>query len=219
MLKRVKSQKASLSRQKPDRVVATVSASQKGRPKLVGYARVSSDDQTTALQRDALTAAGCAYIFEDSASGARTDRPALNEAIASLNPGDTLVVWKLDRLGRSLTHLVAVADQLRERDVYFRSVTEAIDTSTASGRLLYAVLGAVAQFERDVIVERTRAGMKAAKKRGVHVGRRVSLKPSQVEEARKMMEREHDPKTGSEVARLFGVGRATLYRHIGSLQK
>jgi DNA invertase Pin-like site-specific DNA recombinase len=138
--------------------------------------------------------------------------------MAALSPGDTLVVWKLDRLGGSLTHLVAVADQLRERDVYFKSVTEAIDTSTASGRLLYAVLGAVAQFERDVIVERTRAGMTAAKKRGVHVGRRHALKPSQIMEAAKMMGREDDPKTASEVARLFGVGRATLYREIAASQ-
>lgn len=137
-----------------------------------------------------------------------------DEALAALSPGDTLVVWKLDRLGRSLAHLVSVAESLRARDVHFRSLTEAIDTSTSSGRLLYSVLAAVAQFERDVIVERTRAGMKAAKKRGVHVGRRLALKPLQIEEAEKMLRRKNEPKSVSEVARILGVGRATLYRAI-----
>lgn len=144
----------------------TATVPQKGRaeipgPKTVGYARVSSGDQDAALQIDALTAAGVkpADLYTDEGwSGTRGDRPALEAAFAALAPGDTLAVWKLDRLGRSLLHLVGLAETLRERGVRFRSLTEAIDTSTASGRLLYAVLGAVAAFERDVLIERTRAG-------------------------------------------------------------
>jgi DNA invertase Pin-like site-specific DNA recombinase len=210
------SHKGPLTDNARDAVTARVEASQNRRPKVVGYARVSTDDQTAALQLDALRAAGCAQIFEDKASGARVDRPQLVEALLSLQPGDTLTVWKLDRLGRSLAHLVAIADELRERGVFLRSLTEAVDTATASGRLLYAVLGAVAQFERDVIVERTRAGMNSAKSRGVSLGRRRALRPSQIAEARKMLERGDDPMTVSDVARVFGVGRATVYRAVAA---
>jgi hypothetical protein len=119
-----------------------------GSPRLVGYARVSTDEQTTALQLDALRAAGCAVIHEDAASGALRSRPGLERAIADLAPGDTLVVWKLDRLGRSLRHLLESAEALRGRGVALRSLTEHIDTGTAAGQMLYSVLGAVAQFER-----------------------------------------------------------------------
>jgi len=149
-------------------------------PRLVGYARVSTDEQTTRLQLDALKAAGCERIFEDKESGALRSRPRLDRALAELNAGDTLVVWKLDRLGRSLRDLLDVAESLRERGVALRSLTEHIDTATAAGKMLYAVLGAVAQFERDVLRERTVAGMRAAKSRGEHIGRPAALKPSQV---------------------------------------
>jgi DNA invertase Pin-like site-specific DNA recombinase len=129
----------------------------------VGYARVSTDEQTTALQLDALRAAGCAVIHEDSASGALRSRPGLDLALADVGAGDTLVVWCLDRLNRSLWALLDVAETLRERGVALRSLTEHIDTGTAAGTMLYAVLGAVAQFERDVIRERTVSGLVAAK--------------------------------------------------------
>jgi hypothetical protein len=144
-------------------------------PRLVGYARISTDDQTTALQADALARAAVDVVFQEEASGANTARPVLAEALAALKSGDTLVVWRLDRLGRSLGHLIEVAGALRERGIFLRSLTEGFDTSTASGRLLYHVLGAVAEFEREVIKERTVAGMKAAKKRGTHVGRPQAL--------------------------------------------
>jgi len=135
-------------------------------PRLVGYARVSTDEQTTALQLDALRVAGCALIHEDSASGASRSRPGLGRALEDLRAGDTLVVWRLDRLGRSLRDLLDISEMLRERDVALRSLTDHIDTGTAAGRMLYAVLGAVAQFERDVLRERTVAGC-APRRNGV----------------------------------------------------
>ena len=135
------------------------------------------------LQADALTRAAVDVVFEEEASGANTARPVLAKTLAALRSGDTLVVWRLDRLGRSLGHLIEVATVLRERGVFLRSLTEGFDTSTASGRLLYHVLGAVAEFEREVIKERTVAGMKAAKKRGTHVGRPQALVGSRLAEA------------------------------------
>jgi len=140
-------------------------------PRLIGYARVSTDEQTTALQLDALRAAGCVAIHEESDSGASRSRPGLSRAIEDLRAGDTLIVWRLDRLGRSLRDLLDISELLRERDVALRSLIDHIDTDTAAGRVLYAVLGAVAQFERDVLRERTVAGMRAAKKRGEQIGR------------------------------------------------
>jgi len=175
----------------------------------VGYARVSTDAQTTALQRDALDAVRCTRIFEEKESGARRSRPQLDTAIAYLVRGDTLVVWKLDRLGRSLRDLLDVAEALRERGVALRSLTEHIDTSTAAGKMLYAVLGAVAQFERDVLRERTVAGIRAAQARGERIGRPPALTPSQVREARAMLNRGDSP---SHVARILRIGRSTLYR-------
>ncbi len=177
----------------------------------MGYARVSTDEQTTRLQRDALLAAGVKIVFEDKESGALRSRPRLDRALAELRAGDTLVVWKLDRLGRSLRNLLEVAETLRERGVALRSLTEHIDTASAAGKMLYAVLGAVAQFERDVLRERTVAGMRAAKSRGEHIGRPPALTSSQIREARKMLERGESP---SHVARVLRVGRSTLYRAI-----
>ncbi|MBC5801928.1 MAG: recombinase family protein, partial [Candidatus Eremiobacteraeota bacterium] len=159
----------------------------------MGYARVSTDEQTTALQLDALRAAGVDAVHEDSASGASRSRPGLARAIEDLRPGDTLVVWRLDRLGRSLRDLLDIAEMLRERDVALRSLTDHIDTGTAAGRMLYAVLGAVAQFERDVLRERTVAGLAAAKKRGEKLGRRPVLTPAQIREAKKMLGRGENP--------------------------
>jgi DNA invertase Pin-like site-specific DNA recombinase len=138
-------------------------------------------------------------------------RPGLTRALADLAPGDTLVVWRLDRLGRSLRDLLDISEMLRERGVALRSLTDHIDTATAAGRMLYAVLGAVAQFERDVLRERTVAGMRAAKSRGEHIGRPAALTPAQVREAKKMLDRGESP---NHVARILRVGRSTLYRAI-----
>jgi DNA invertase Pin-like site-specific DNA recombinase len=138
----------------------------------VGYARVSTFDQDPALQLDALTAAGCGKVFEDRASGARTDRPGLQKALDYAREGDVLIVWKLDRLGRSLPHLIETVSTLEKRAVGFRSLTEAIDTTTPGGRLVFHLFGALGQFERDLIRERTRAGLAAAEARGRNGGRK-----------------------------------------------
>jgi DNA invertase Pin-like site-specific DNA recombinase len=197
--------RARLTREDDSQVAETRS------PRLVGYARVSTDEQTTALQLDALRAAGCSVIHQDAASGALRSRPGLERAIADLAPGDTLVVWKLDRLGRSLRHLLDSAETLRERGAALRSLTEHIDTGTAAGQMLYSVLGAVAQFERDVLRERTVAGLAAAKRRGERLGRPFALTPAQIREAKKMLARGESP---NNVARVLRVGRSTLYRAI-----
>lgn len=151
----------------------------------IGYARVSTEEQNLALQMDALTHARCERIFcDEGISGIAVSRPALNKALAALQPGDVLVTWKLDRLGRSLAHLIDIIARLAARDVGFRSLSEAIDTTTASGRLLFHVMGALAEFERALISERTRAGMAAARARGVPIGRPQKLTKSQILAAR-----------------------------------
>lgn len=143
-----------------------------GTGRQIGYARVSTPEQCLDLQRDALTAAGCDRIFEDfGVTGAKAARPGLDQALTALEPGDCLVVWKLDRLGRSLRHLTETLQSLADRDIGFRSLQDAIDTTTAGGRLYFHIMAALAEFERDLISERTKAGMHAAKQRGVHVGR------------------------------------------------
>lgn len=176
---------------------------------LIGYARVSTEDQNLDLQRQALTAAGCEHIFEDQVSGAVAERPGLSQALKTVGAGDVLVVWKLDRLGRSLSHLIAVIQDLGDRGAGFRSLSENIDTTTAGGRLVFHMMGALAEFERALIGERTRAGIAAAKTRGVHVGRRKALTPAQISHARMLIERGESP---SVVARTLNVGRSTLYR-------
>ena len=139
---------------------------------LIGYARVSTAEQDTALQTDALRNAGCERVFEDTASGAKADRPGLADALAYLRDGDVLVVWRLDRLGRSLPHLIETVGKLEARGVGFRSLTENIDTTTPGGRLIFHVFGALGQFERDLIRERTKAGLTAAAARGRKGGRK-----------------------------------------------
>ncbi|WP_250667047.1 MULTISPECIES: recombinase family protein, partial [Escherichia] len=129
---------------------------------LIGYVRVSTNEQNTALQRNALESAGCELIFEDKASGKKAERPGLKKVLRMLSRGDTLVVWKLDRLGRSMRHLVVLVEELRDRGINFRSLTDSIDTSTPMGRFFFHVMGALAEMERELIVERTRAGLDAA---------------------------------------------------------
>ena len=192
-----------LARSDDSQVIETAS------PRLVGYARISTDDQTTALQADALERAAVAICYTEEASGSVATRPVLAKAMDALRAGDTLVVWRLDRLGRSLGHLIEIATTLRDRGIFLRSLSEGFDTSTASGRLLYHVLGAVAEFEREVIKERTVAGMKAAKKRGTHVGRPQALTGSRLTAARRML---HEGKSQTEVARILRVSRATIQR-------
>lgn len=144
---------------------------------LIGYARVSTDEQSVDLQIDALVRAGCERIFQDTGfSGALQSRPALDEALMRARSGDTLVTWRLDRLGRSLSHLISLVTDLEKRGIAFRSLSDAIDTSTASGRLQFHMMGALAEFERSLISERTKAGMAAAKVRGVQLGRPIKRK-------------------------------------------
>lgn len=146
---------------------------------LIGYARVSTDEQKMDLQLDALNGAGCAKVFSDTLSGARDDRPGLARAIGMLDAGDVLVVWKLDRLGRSLPHLVSVVGDLQARGVEFRSLQESIDTTTPGGRLVFHVFAALAQFERELVRERTKAGLQAARARGRCGGRKHKLDAAQ----------------------------------------
>lgn len=179
---------------------------------LVGYARVSTDGQDHALQLDALKAAGCERVFVETASGTRTDRPELARLIELVRQGDTVVIWRLDRLGRSLRHLIDIVEDLNQRDVALRSLSEAIDTMTASGRLLFHVLGAVGQMERDIIAERTRAGLRAAAARGRRGGRPPALDEGKVRAARAMLA--GGTMSAGEVARQLGVSPSTLYRHL-----
>ncbi len=142
-----------------------------------GYARVSTDDQKLDLQLDALTKAGCNAIFKDEGvSGAKTERPGLTAMLQNAQPGDTIIVWKLDRLGRSLMHLAKLAERFEREGIQLRSLSDAIDTSTSGGKFYFHMMCALAQFERDLISERTREGMKAARARGVRLGRPVSIR-------------------------------------------
>lgn len=178
---------------------------------LVGYARISTRDQSPALQRDALKAAGCGRIFEETASAARRDRPQLAAALDFIRVDDTLVVWRLDRLARSMRQLIETIEDLGERDIGFRSLTEAIDTTTAGGKLVFHVFGALAEFERSLISERTRAGLEAARARGRAGGRPPALKADDLAAARAMM---RDPDIPiREVARRVGVSPSTLYSY------
>ena len=179
---------------------------------LVGYARVSTRDQTVALQLDALTAAGCVRVFEETASGAQRDRPQLAAALDWMRAGDTLVVWKLDRLARSTKQLIETVEGLARRGIGFRCVTQDIDTTTAGGRLVFTIFSAIAEFEREIIQERTRAGLDAARARGRSGGRPPTLKPRDLKEARALLA---DPEiTVEQVAARLKVSASTLYRHL-----
>jgi len=181
---------------------------------LIGYARVSTQDQTADLQRDALEAAGCERIFVEQASGSCRDRPQLRAALdyARERAGDVLVVWRLDRLARSLGQLIETVEGLEQRGIGFRSLTEAIDTTSAGGRLIFHVFGAMAEFERGVIRERTYAGLAAARARGRVGGRPAALGEKDLIAARALL---RDPAISVEsIARRLGVAASTLYRHL-----
>ena len=179
---------------------------------LVGYARVSTIDQNPELQLDALTAAGCEKVFVEKASGAQRDRPELIAALAYARKGDTIVVWKLDRLARSMRQLIETIEGLEGRGIGFRSLTEAIDTTTAGGKLVFHIFGALAEFERGLIRERTSAGLAAALARGRKGGRPPKLDDNDLKAARAMLADETIPV--GEVARRLRVSPATLYRHM-----
>ncbi|UEA22805.1 recombinase family protein [Mycobacteroides abscessus subsp. abscessus] len=180
---------------------------------LIGYARVSTVEQNVALQLDALQAAGVEKVFVDEGvSGSVSSRPELDRCMEVLRSGDTLVVWRLDRLARSLKNLLELVESLSTRGIHLRSLTEAIDTSSASGRLILSVFGALAEFERSLIIERTQAGLAAARARGARIGRPTAMSVGQVEQAKTLVGAGHRV---SEVARALGVGRSTLYRVLG----
>lgn len=178
---------------------------------LVGYARVSTQDQNLAPQIAALRKAGCRKIYDDQMSGLRAMRPGLQTALEVLREGDTLVVWKLDRLGRSVKGLVDLASELEARNVHFRSLTDSIDTSTPSGRFFFHVMASLSQMERELIVERTRAGLAAAKAIGRTGGRKRRMTDSKIVSARKLLLSGVPPR---EVARNLGVSIPTLYRWV-----
>jgi DNA invertase Pin-like site-specific DNA recombinase len=179
----------------------------------IGYARVSTDDQYLYVQRDALKKAGCSVIYEEAASGKSTIRPELEQCRKALREGNTLVVWRLDRLGRSLPDLVQIVAELEQRGVGFESLTEKIETDSAAGRLVFHVFAALSEFERNLIRERTQAGLAAARARGRAGGRKPKLDEQQVREIKGLL-RDPDIQV-ADVARRYGVSRTTLYKHVG----
>jgi DNA invertase Pin-like site-specific DNA recombinase len=175
---------------------------------LIGYARVSTHDQTLALQLDALKQVQCDKIFTDTISGTKTERPGLDEALSFIRPSDTLVVWRLDRLGRSLPHLIDTITALQERQIGFKSITENIDTTTSGGKLVFHIFGALAEFERDIIRERTQAGLIAARARGKVGGRPKALTKKQQE----MLQVLYRDKTHSiaDICKTLNISRMTM---------
>ncbi len=181
----------------------------------IGYARVSTGEQTLDLQLDAFKAAGCGRVFEETASGAKADRPVLAEALSYVRAGDTLVVWRLDRLGRSLRHLIEAVAALAERGVGFKSLSEQIDTTTGGGKLVFHVFGALAEFERDIIRERTQAGLAAARVRGRRGGHPRAAALSDAKKVA-MAQALYNDKANSiaDICRTLRVSRSTLYRSV-----
>ncbi len=183
---------------------------------LVGYTRVSTEDQKLDLQADALKAAGCEKFFSDHVSGASKLKPGLEEALAYLRSGDTLVVWKLDRLGRTVKGLVDLVQSLEEKGIQFRSLTDGIDTSTTSGRFFFHVMAALSEMERELVRERTKAGLTAARARGRMGGRKPKMDASRLQSAQHLLASGMAP---NEVAANLGVSRATLYRRLAESVK
>lgn len=179
---------------------------------LVGYARVSTQEQTLDLQKDALEKIGCRKIFTDVISGAKAERKGLDEALSYVRVGDTLVVWRLDRLGRSLKHLIETITNLNNRQIGFKSIQENIDTTTSGGKLIFHIFGALAEFERDIIRERTNAGLQAARARGRKGGRPKALSENKAAMARELYNNKQN--AISDIYKTLGISRATLYRYI-----
>jgi DNA invertase Pin-like site-specific DNA recombinase len=183
---------------------------------LIGYARVSTDEQHLSLQLDALTQCGCERTFTDTVSGSRMERPGLAEALSHVRRGDTVVVWKLDRLGRSVRGLIELVGDLEKRGVQFRSITDSIDTGTPAGRFFFHVMASLAEMERELIVERTQAGLAAARRQGRVGGRKRLLTESKVESAQRLLAAGRSPK---DVARDLGVSVPTLYRWLPASER
>src|ERR1700736_1530624 len=183
---------------------------------LIGYARVSTDEQNLSLQRDALNKAGCKRIFTDKASGAPTKRPGLADALSHLRKGDSLVVWKLDRLGRSVKGLVDLVEEFETRQIHFQSLTDGINTKTPAGRFFFHVMASLAQMERELLVERTRAGLVAAKKLGRVGGRKRRMTESKIRSGKTLLISGVSPK---EVACNLGVSIPTLYRWLPASER
>src|SRR3954454_17428640 len=178
---------------------------------LIGYARISTQDQNLDLQRDALQKAGCEQIFTDRVSGTKASRPGLSEALSHLRAGDTLVVWRLDRLGRSLRHLIDTVTGLQERGIGFKSLQESIDTTTSGGRLVFNIFGSLGEFEREIIRERTQAGLVAARARGRNGGRPKKLTVKQIQILKHLAaDKKH---TVKEICQTLGIGRTAFYRY------
>ena len=178
----------------------------------IGYARVSTEDQNLDLQNDALKEAKCDHIFEEKISGKIKERPALDEALNFMRKGDTLVVWKLDRLGRSLKHLIEIINRLMDNGMYFMSLQEKIDTTSTSGKLIFHIFAALAEFEREIISERTKAGLKAARARGRFGGRPKKLNEEQTQMVKKMWKDHTIPI--DEICRTFDISRTAMYRYL-----
>jgi len=189
----------------------TMSFEKEQGPMLIGYARVSTQDQNLGLQVEALTKAGCRKVFEDKISGSRAERPGLAKALEMLREDDTLVVWKLDRLGRSVKNLVDLVGELHQRGVQFKSLTDSIDTGTPSGRFFFHVMASLAEMERELAVERTRAGLEVARQLGRKGGRKRQMTESKIVSAKKLLANGVPPR---DVAKNLGVSVPTLYRWI-----
>ncbi|TFB12102.1 recombinase family protein [Candidatus Marinimicrobia bacterium MT.SAG.3] len=178
----------------------------------IGYARVSTGEQNLDLQVDALKQADCKTILQEKISGTISERPKLEEALNFMRDGDTLVVWRLDRLGRSLKHLIEIINHLHDRGLYFKSLTENIDTVSSSGKLIFHIFGALAEFERNIISERTKAGLKAARARGRQGGRPRSIDDRTIEMAKRLIN--EGSNSISEICQNLGISRASLYRYL-----
>ena len=178
---------------------------------LIGYARVSTQDQNLDLQFEALTKAGCQKVFDDKISGSRVERPGLEKALEMLREGDTLVVWKLDRLGRSVKNLIDLVGDLQKRNIQFKSLTDSIDTGTTSGRFFFHVMASLAEMERELTIERTRAGLEVARQLGRKGGRKPKMTDSKIESAKKLLTSGIPPR---DVAKNLGVSVPTLYRWV-----
>lgn len=183
---------------------------------LIGYARVSTQDQNLELQREALLKAGCKKIFSDKISGSRAERPGLGKAMELLRDGDSLVVWKLDRLGRSVKNLVDLVGELAREGIHFKSLTDSIDTTTASGRFFFHVMASLAEMERELTVERTRAGLEIARQLGRKGGRRRQMTDSKIASAKKLLANGVPPR---DVAENLGVSVPTLYRWLPASER
>ncbi|AKJ41500.1 recombinase family protein [Pragia fontium] len=178
---------------------------------LIGYVRVSTNDQQTDLQRESLSRANCELIFEDKISGVKSERPGLKRLLKTAKAGDTVVVWKLDRLGRSVRHLITLVSDLKARGIHFRSITDSIDTSSAAGRFFFHVMSALAEMERELIVERTRAGLAVARAQGRIGGRPRRLTDEQIQQSIRLLSKGHSRK---ELALIYNVSLATIYKYM-----